>query len=87
MVFWAPAGKTLSAISQASQEIFDRCAAQNLHLALINIPARLLGDEWSEVVKDQDTVSCLRSCLMKPEHLDFVDELFARMNQVYRIGN
>jgi glutamate/tyrosine decarboxylase-like PLP-dependent enzyme len=87
IVVWAPVGKTLSAISQASQEIFDRCAAQNLHLALINIPARLLSDDWSEVAKDQDTVSCLRSCLMKPEHLDFVDELFARMNQVYRTGN
>jgi hypothetical protein len=28
---------------------------------------------------DQDQVSCLRSCLMKPEHLDWIDSIWQRL--------
>lgn len=77
IVVWAPAGETLSEISHRSNEIFHQAAQRNVHLALINYPARLLYDDWDNVSKDQDNVTCLRSCLMKPEHLDFVDEIWS----------
>ncbi|MCF7982053.1 MAG: hypothetical protein K9K86_08710, partial [Pseudomonadales bacterium] len=51
-------------------------AQRHLHLALITLPTSLLQQYWPEVVFDQPTVTCLRSCLMKPEHLAWVDRIW-----------
>ncbi len=53
--------------SELAQEIFDKCAMRNLHLALVQLPERW----FSSAVTEEDTremVMCLRSVLMKPEH-------------------
>ena len=76
IVIWAPKGKSLNEISVKSQEVFDRCAENDLHLALFSYPAQLLPDHWNKVEKDQKHVVCLRSCLMKWEHLEWVDEIW-----------
>jgi glutamate/tyrosine decarboxylase-like PLP-dependent enzyme len=44
----------------SSRSVFEACARKNLHLAV----AKLGGEE------------CLRSCLMKPEHLDWIDRIW-----------
>jgi tyrosine decarboxylase / aspartate 1-decarboxylase len=76
IVVWAPTGSSLSQISKRSSEVFHQAAKKNIHLALINYPSRLLPGNWDQIIKDQDHVTCLRSCLMKPEHLDMVDDLW-----------
>jgi tyrosine decarboxylase / aspartate 1-decarboxylase len=76
IVVWAQKKKSISAISKASKEIFEKAAAKNLHLALINYPVRLLPKQWRTIEKDEDYVTCLRSCLMKPEHEDWIDEIW-----------
>jgi tyrosine decarboxylase/aspartate 1-decarboxylase len=76
IVIWAPDGSSLSQISKRSAEIFHQAAKKNIHLALINYPASLLNDIWDRIDKDQNHVTCLRSCLMKPEHLDIIDEVW-----------
>ena len=57
-------------------------ATEDLHLAKFKCPASLLQDKWSDVDFDQDTVVCLRSCLMKPEHLDWVDRICEILDRV-----
>ncbi len=76
IVVWAPQGNSASAISRRSREIFTAAAEQNLHLAVFNYPAAPLIDHWPKVNFDQDTVTCLRSVLMKPEHLEWVDRIW-----------
>lgn len=76
IVIWAQKKKSISAITQSSKEIFEKAAAKNLHLALINYPVRLLPSHWRSIEKDEDHVTCLRSCLMKPEHADWIDEIW-----------
>ena len=76
IVIWAQKKNSISAISKTSKEIFERAAAKNLHLALINYPVRLLPKHWRAIKKDEEYVTCLRSCLMKPEHEDWVDEIW-----------
>jgi tyrosine decarboxylase / aspartate 1-decarboxylase len=76
IVIWAPKAKSVSAISKISREIFEKAAAKNLHLALVNYPARLLPTHWRTIRKDEEYVTCLRSCLMKPEHEDWIDEIW-----------
>jgi tyrosine decarboxylase / aspartate 1-decarboxylase len=77
IVVWAPKAKSLSEIIKLSNDFFHLAATKyNLHLALFNYPAALLNSKWNSVIKDSEYVTCLRSCLMKPEHFDFVDEMW-----------
>ena len=76
IVLWGPRADSASEISALSQHCFDAAAEQHLHLALIKIPASMLQAHWPTVTFDVATVTCLRSCLMKPEHLDWLDRIW-----------
>ena len=76
IVIWAPLKKSISSMSKSSQKIFEKAAAKNVHLALFNYPVRLLPKDWDGIMQDADHVTCLRSCLMKPEHVEWVDEIW-----------
>ncbi len=76
IVVWAPDAGRASAISKLTEEIFCAAASRNLHLAIFKYPARLLKERWNNVVLDQEYVTCLRSCLMKPEHLDWMERIW-----------
>lgn len=80
IVVWAPAGARASEISTRSTRLFDHTAHANLHLALMELPATLLSLHWPHVEFDGDSVTCLRSCLMKPEHEAWMDEIWARLD-------
>lgn len=79
IVVWAPRGGSASEVSARSQAIFEAAARQDLHLAVASFP-RALFPNWS-INWDRDTVVCLRSCLMKPEHLQWLDALWQRLSQ------
>ena len=76
IVTWAPFGPTASRISELSQAIFTTAAKMDLHVATFKYPARLLKEAWPDVRLDVDQVLCLRSCLMKPEHLEWLDRIW-----------
>jgi tyrosine decarboxylase/aspartate 1-decarboxylase len=81
IVVWAVRAPSLAGSSQLAQQVFDRAAEQGLHLALAHLPARFFpGAAWSDATIES-TVTCLRSVLMKPEHLTWVDEIARRMQQ------
>lgn len=76
IVIWAQKKKSISEINKTSKEIFEKAASKNLHLALLNYPVRLLPKHWRAIEKDEEYVTCLRSCLMKPEHENWIDEIW-----------
>jgi glutamate/tyrosine decarboxylase-like PLP-dependent enzyme len=76
ILVWAPVGTSASQISRRTGAIFEAAAAQNLHLAIYKCPVSLLDKHWEGVDFDQDSVSCLRSCLMKPEQVHWVDQIW-----------
>ena len=82
IVVWAPAGRSASEISARSTKVFDAAANRDLHLALIRMPEGMLRSHWPDVDFDQTTTTCLRSCLMKPEHLDWLDRIWAILDEV-----
>jgi len=82
IVIWAPAGKKASEISRKSKEFFELAARQNLHLAVFSYPSRLLKEIWENVEFDEEQVTCLRSCLMKPEHLQWMDKIWSIMEKI-----
>ena len=79
IVVWAPSETTASTASARSRAIFDRLAADGLHLALIQLPRSLAGAWWPDLAWDAPTVTCLRSCLLKHEHEAWVDRIAARI--------
>ncbi len=79
IVVWAPRAKSASEASGQSQRIFDQAAADDLHLALIQLPLRYFRQ--AEFEADQNHILCLRSVLMKPEHQLWVDEIVTRLNR------
>jgi glutamate/tyrosine decarboxylase-like PLP-dependent enzyme len=82
ILVWAPNGVSASQISKCSEQIFRDAAQENLHLATFKYPARLLREKWAGVDFDQEYVTCLRSCLMKPEHLDWVKRIWEVLDKV-----
>ena len=60
--------------SEKAQRIFDACAARDLHLALVRLPG-----SWFGAAQDQ-TITCLRSVLMKPEHEAWLDRIWERLS-------
>jgi glutamate/tyrosine decarboxylase-like PLP-dependent enzyme len=78
IVVWAPRAETAADASALSRRIFERAAALNLHLALINLPvSRFPTDSYKDNLK---RVLCLRSVLMKPEHAAWIGEIMNRLN-------
>jgi glutamate/tyrosine decarboxylase-like PLP-dependent enzyme len=82
IVVFAPAVDTASATSARSRAIFEAAANRDLHLALISLPAALVGRWIPGLDTDTDTVTCLRSVLMKPEHRAWVDRIVAILEAV-----
>lgn len=80
IVVWAVRAETLAASSGRAQQVFDRAAQNGLHLALAHLPARFFADApWSDAAPDA-AVTCLRSVLMKPEHLAWIGEIWNRLD-------
>jgi len=85
ILVWAPNGDSASQISKRTEEIFHAAAEDNLHLATFKYPSSLLKDKWTDVIFDQQDVTCLRSCLMKPEHYDWAERIWNILNNVANI--
>jgi tyrosine decarboxylase / aspartate 1-decarboxylase len=82
ILVWAPNGNNASQISERSEQIFQAAAEENLHLATFKYPTALLREKWDDVDLDQPYVTCLRSCLMKPEHLEWVENIWEILSKV-----
>src|SRR5580693_182817 len=83
IVVWAPRANSATEISELSQRVFDAAAKQDLHFALIHLPTRFFASLQSAAARsDRETVLCLRSVLMKPEHRDWLDRIWAILSSV-----
>ncbi|MEO5936769.1 MAG: aminotransferase class I/II-fold pyridoxal phosphate-dependent enzyme [Terriglobales bacterium] len=80
IVVWAPRVQLASQASNSSREIFAAAARHDLHLALATLPARFFANEVG-MKMDTDSVTCLRSVLMKPEHQQWVKMIGDRLDE------
>ena len=82
ILLWAPDGRSASQISERSERMFRAAAEKNLHLAIFKYPSALLREKWSDVNFDRPEVVCLRSCLMKPEHYDWIERIWGILDDI-----
>jgi tyrosine decarboxylase / aspartate 1-decarboxylase len=81
IVVWAVRAPSAHAASAAARRIFDAAAEQDLYLALASFP-RALFEGLTPVERwEEDSVTCLRACVMKPEHREWVSELLERLRR------
>ena len=76
IVVFAPSAVSFSEMSTKSRTIFAAAAERGLHLALADLPVSFFPSLPAGVQRDQESVTCLRSVLMKPEHLDWIDRIW-----------
>jgi tyrosine decarboxylase / aspartate 1-decarboxylase len=81
ILVWAVRADTVATSSRLAEQIFAAAARENLHLALAQLPSRFFpSGSWADQ-HQQNSVTCLRSVLMKPEHLDWLDAIWIRLSQ------
>jgi glutamate/tyrosine decarboxylase-like PLP-dependent enzyme len=73
ILVFVPKGDSIEQASAKSREIFAATAQEGLHLAVAELPVKF----WSSLKPEsgRTTVTCLRSVLMKPEHLQWVGRI------------
>lgn len=68
IVIWAPKAGSVSEISTLSRQVFEEAGRRNLHLALAELPCEFFDLNGEAIVRDRNTMTSLRSVLMKPDH-------------------
>jgi tyrosine decarboxylase/aspartate 1-decarboxylase len=94
IVVWQVKAPTLQESSARAQSIFDRCAAFDLHLALVQLPqAMFVPDSFTSAPSHPNSSpvshdhasdapgTCLRSVLMKPQHAEWLGEIWKRLDR------
>ncbi|MEM7297834.1 MAG: aminotransferase class I/II-fold pyridoxal phosphate-dependent enzyme, partial [Bacteroidota bacterium] len=77
IVAWAIMGESSSEMSEKASSVFKKAEENHLYLSLYKYPTEKFENPDFEI--DTEYLTCLRSSLMKPEHEDWMDEIWDRM--------
>ena len=81
ILVFAPRASSVSESSSLSRRIFEAAAKRDLHLAVAELPIHFWESDLGEMQQDRDTLTCLRSVLMKPEHLEWADRIWELLSE------
>jgi tyrosine decarboxylase/aspartate 1-decarboxylase len=79
ILIFALRAQSVSATSIVSRRIFEAAANRDLHLALADLPIHFFHNLPPNMKRDRQTITCLRSVLMKPAHFDWLDQIWSRI--------
>ena len=80
IIIFAPKADRAQEVSHLSRQLFETAAKESLHLAVATFPAALFRDAWP-IQWDAEQVACMRSCLMKADHLAWIDPIWQALNR------
>lgn len=81
IVVYAPRAGAATEVSRLARQVFEIAAGKDLHLALMALPLSLVAGRMPGLDEDAETVTCLRSVLMKPEHADWTERIVAILDE------
>lgn len=81
VVNWAVRAGSASESSRLARELHQHARRAGLHLALVNLPRSMLEPLSAAREWDAGEVTCIRACVMKPEHGQWMREILARLDQ------
>jgi tyrosine decarboxylase / aspartate 1-decarboxylase len=80
ILVWAVRGENAIQSSRLAEEIFEAAAGEDLHLAMVQLPVKFFSpNPWPS---HEGHVTCLRSVLMKPQHLEWLETIWSKLSQV-----
>ncbi|MGA2440997.1 MAG: aspartate aminotransferase family protein, partial [Tepidisphaeraceae bacterium] len=79
IVTWAVRAPSATISSARARQLFDAAARQDLHLALATFPRAMVEPAAPVRDWDADQITCLRACLMKSEHDDWLPQILQRL--------
>jgi glutamate/tyrosine decarboxylase-like PLP-dependent enzyme len=83
IVTYFPKFKSTAEISKASEKILKDGILQNeLWVATLKVKSEHFQVNHPELIVDTKWVTILRSCLMKPEHKDWVNDIIDKLNNL-----
>jgi len=77
IVVYAVKAPTTTKSSERARRLFENAFNQGLHLALMELPISLAGHWLQDIDTDSETITCLRSVLMKPEHEQWTERIIS----------
>lgn len=80
IVVWAVRAPTAGGASARAREVFEAAATRDLHLALATFPRAMVEASGAVGEWDADKIVCLRACVMKPEHGEWMPEILRRLS-------
>lgn len=80
IVVWAVRAPSTGEATALARSIFDEAARHDLHLALAELPVSFFDLEAAGMRRDHETLTCLRSVLMKPEHREWMERIWATLS-------
>ncbi len=87
IVVWAVRADRVTRASRMARRIFDEAARRHLHLALAELPTAFFDLEGAGMEGDQETLTCLRSVLMKPEHHAWIGRIWEILDEATRAAH
>jgi len=84
ILIFALRAESVSQASALSRKIFEAAAQRELHFAVADLPVKFFENSNKPWKRDRESVTCLRSVLMKPEHLDWVDRIWVLLKAAAR---
>ena len=79
ILVWAPRASSATEASNLSKQVFAEAANRRLHLALVTLPLHMV--DVGPMRRDRETIICLRSVLMKPEHREWADRIWGILDE------
>ncbi|QDT35458.1 pyridoxal phosphate-dependent decarboxylase family protein [Thalassoglobus polymorphus] len=84
IVVWSVRTESASESSGKAREIFEAAAEANLHFALVTLPRKLVEENSDIQNWDQSELTCLRACVMKPEHQGWMPRILELFSHISR---
>jgi glutamate/tyrosine decarboxylase-like PLP-dependent enzyme len=81
IVVWALRAPSVTEASHLARAVFEEAAREDLHLALAELPVDFFDLAALGMGRDRETITCLRSVLMKPEHEAWIDRIWERLGR------
>src|SRR5207302_4178021 len=81
ILVFLPREATREKASVRSRKTLATAAKHDLQLAIAELPSRFWSGAGLENPGDSETVTCLRSVLMKAEHKDWVEAILERLRR------
>jgi tyrosine decarboxylase/aspartate 1-decarboxylase len=83
IVVWLPVANSMRAsqVSAATWRIYEACQQEELHLAVTSLDAHWFAPSYPQLEWDVPVVHALRSCLMRPHHESWMEEIWQRLQR------